>query len=329
MKPEETTMMAAVGADRYGGPERLRVFESTPVPPGEGQVQIQVAAVSLNRSDLLVLRGEPFFMLLGNGLTRPRRGVPGSDVAGRVVEVGAGVDRFALGDPVVVDLSQHGRGGLAQRVTVDASLAVPVPEGVPLEAAAALPTAGVTALQALRAVAGIQAGERVLVDGASGGVGGFAIQIARALGGRVTAVVSRGKTAAARTLGADTVVDYTEIDPTAPGNDAYDVVYAVNGHRSLSDYLRILAPEGRFVMTGGSGGLMLQTILAGKRCRFLTMKPSPDDLSVLLEYLASGAITPNITARYPLRRAGEALSMLDRGHAAGKIIISVEEGETV
>jgi NADPH:quinone reductase-like Zn-dependent oxidoreductase len=327
----ETTTVAALAVDRYGGPERLRLTHVDSADPGQGEVQIETHAVALNRSDLLAMRGEPFFMRLGNGLTRPRRGVPGSDVAGRVVKVGAGVDRLVVGDAVVADLSDHGRGGLAERLTVKADALVSVPGGLSLAAASVFPTAGVTAFQALSRIAGLQAGERVLVDGASGGVGGFAIQLAKVIGAHVTAVVGHGKEAAARLLGADEVVDYTQSDPTDPTQisigQGYDVIYAVNGHRNLSEYQRVMTTEGRLVMTGGSGALMLQTMLGGKRYRFHTMKSRPDDLEYLLELAASGQLLSNIVARYPLSRAVEALTQLEQGHAAGKIVITMNEGE--
>jgi NADPH:quinone reductase-like Zn-dependent oxidoreductase len=219
---------------------------------------------------------------------------------------------------------------------VDADAVLPVPAGVSLEAAAALPTAGVTAFQALRTSGALQAGERVLIDGASGGVGGFAIQLARALGAHVTAVVGPGKVEIALALGADCVIDYTHADPTNTERSdlarteppAYDLIYAANGHRNLSDYRRVLSPQGRFVMTGGSGSLMLQTMLAGGRYRFHTMKPRCEDLTVLLDFASVGTIRPNIVARYPLARAGEALTQLEQGHASGKIIISIVEGDT-
>ena len=327
----ETTTVAAIAVDRYGGPERLRLTRLHSADPGQGEVQIETHTVALNRSDLLAMRGEPFFMRLGNGLTRPRRGVPGSDVAGRVVKVGVGVDRFVVGEAVVADLSAHGRGGLAERLTVKAGVLVAVPSGLSLEDASVFPTAGVTAFQALSRIAGLQAGDRVLIDGASGGVGGFAIQLAKVIGATVTAVVGRGKDQAARLLGADKVVDYTHSDPPDttqnPVGQGYDVVYAVNGHRNLSEYQRIMSPGGRFVMTGGSGTLMLQTMLGGKRYRFHTMTSRPDDLKYLLELAASGQLLSNIVARYPLSGAVEALTQLEQGHAAGKIVISMNEGE--
>ncbi len=348
---EEHSAVTAVAADRYGGPEGLGLIETTPVPPAAGQVQIAVRAVALNRSDLLAMRGEPFFMRLGNGITRPRHPVPGSDVAGVIVAAGHGVDAFTPGDAVVADLSAYGRGGLAEVITVDAEAVVHLPTGLTMEAGAALPTAGVTAFQALATVARVQQGERVLIEGASGGVGGFAIQIARMLGAHVTAVVGRGKTEQALALGADRVVDYTRENPTDPSKGApaqspaqsapshkassmeathalplYDVVYAVNGHRNLAEYQRVLSPEGRFVMTGGTGSLMLQTMLAGRRFRFHTMTTRREDLSRILDEAAAGVIDPNIVARYPLSRAAEALKTLEAGHAAGKIIVTVEKG---
>jgi NADPH:quinone reductase-like Zn-dependent oxidoreductase len=155
------------------------------------------------------------------------------------------------------------------------------------------------------------------------------------MGAEVTAVVGRGKIGAAVALGAAEVVDYTQADPTiaeeesstASGPRSYDVIYAVNGHRSLSEYQRVLSPKGRFVMTGGSGSLMFQTMLAGRRYRFHTMRPSKENLALLLKYLDSGELRPNVVARYPLPRANEALTLLEEGHVAGKIIIFVKEGE--
>jgi NADPH:quinone reductase-like Zn-dependent oxidoreductase len=323
--------VAAVMAPRYGGPHSVFLGDAPLVAPGEGEVQIGVVAVSLNRSDLLAIRGEPFFLRLANGIIRPRYPIPGSDVAGRVVAVGPGVREPRVGDRVVGDLSNRGRGGLAEGVNVPAESVVPVPDGVSFAAAASLPTAGVTAYQALVAVAGLQKGERVFLDGASGGVGGYAIQIARAAGAYVVASVGPGKAERARNLGAHEAVDYTD-EATHIGTGRvkqFDVIHAINGYRGLNDYQRLLAPEGRFVMTGGSGPLMLQTMLAGRRFRFHTMKPDRASLASLLGLVASGDLVPNIGAQYPLSRTVEALADLDSGHAPGKIIINVsEKGES-
>jgi NADPH:quinone reductase-like Zn-dependent oxidoreductase len=317
----------ALASDRYGGPERLKLVDTAAVPPRTGEIQIAVRAVSLNRSDLLAMRGEPFFLRIGNGLTRPRNTIPGSDIAGTVTSVGDAVTNVDVGEAVVADLSDLGRGGLSEYVTIPSDHAVGIPETVDFDTAASLPTAGVTAYQALKPVAHLAPGERVLIDGASGGVGSFAIQIARIIGAEVTAVVGPRNVATARSLGASRVIDYSREDlieaVSEKDSGIFDVIYAVNGHRSLSEYQRVLSPDGRFVMTGGSGSLMFQTMLGGRRFRFHTMKPHRADLERLLQYVASGRLTPMISDRFTLQETATAFQILDDGHASGKIVVTV------
>lgn len=325
------TTRIAIASDRYGGPEQLKLVRTAAEPPRDGEVQIAVRAVSLNRSDLLAMRGEPFFLRLGNGLTRPRNTIPGSDVAGTVVAVGGAVNDLHVGDNVVADLSEIGRGGLSEYVVIPSDSAVKMPRNLDFPTAASLPTAGVTAYQALETVAHLSPGERVLIDGASGGVGSFAIQIAQIIGANVTAIVGPRKVAMARSLGASRVIDYSQGDLSAafsnesPGE--FDVIYAVNGHRALSEYQRLLSPEGRFVMTGGSGSLMFQTMLGGKRFRFHTMRPNRTDLERLLLYVDSHRLTPVISDRFTLEEAATAFQVLEKGHAPGKIVVTIAEKE--
>ncbi len=314
--------MNTISFIRYGGPEVLRPLERDRPAPGPGQVLVEVIATSINRSDLLAVRGAPAFMRLTGGLFRPKQTIPGSDIAGRVVAVGAGIDRFETGDRVFGDLSIHGRGGFAEYVAVDAAAIALIPGDVDFVDAAAIPTAGVTALQALRDVATLAPAESILIEGASGGVGSFAIQIARALGGRVTAVVGPSHVAEAYALGAERVIDYRASDFTREAT-RYDVVYAVNGHRTIDEYARILTPRGRFVMTGGTGPLMMRTMLSRSRFAFHMMKPNTADLESLARFVADGTIRPLIDTTYPLTDIPEAMRLLADGHAGGKIVVTV------
>jgi len=316
-------LMRAVAATRYGGPEQLALERMARPAPAPGEVLVRVHAASVNRSDAMAIRGTPVFMrLAGGGILKPRNPIPGADIAGRVAALGEGVTEFAVGDAVFGDLSPHGRGGFAEFVSAPVEALVPMPEGLDFETAAALPTAAVTALQALRDVARVTPGDQVLLEGASGGVGSAAIQIARILGGSVTAVVGPSRIDAARRLGAHHVIDYRATDFTAQ-DSSYDVIYAVNGHHRPAAYKGVLAPKGRFVMTGGTGSLMVGTLLSGKRFAFHSMKPERSDLSYLGELAAAGTLTTPIDRRYPLEEVAEAIRYLEGGHAAGKVIIAI------
>ncbi|MGC1209308.1 MAG: NAD(P)-dependent alcohol dehydrogenase, partial [Ornithinimicrobium sp.] len=244
--------MQAVIAPTYGSPDVLEVRE-VPIPvPGEGEVLIKVHAASLNAFDWHVLRADPFFVRLSFGLRRPKIKALGADVAGVIDEVGPSVAGFEVGDEVLGELGSCGLGACAEFVSAPVCVLTHKPAEISFAQAAALPMAGVTALQALRDEANVKPGERVLIHGGSGGVGGFAIQIAKVLGAQVTAVGSAGKMAQMSELGADEVIDYTSTDAFADGR-MWDVILGVNGFQPLRTYRAALNPGGRYLMIGGTG----------------------------------------------------------------------------
>jgi len=321
--------MNAIVHRRYGTPDVLNPVTIDRPDPGPSQILVRVEAASLNAADLLAIAGKPLFVRFASGgLRRPRRTVPGSDVAGIVEACGPDSGRWRPGDRVVADLSRSGLGGLAEFVAVPRDALVRIPDGVSFEQAAAAPTAASTALQALRETADVHPGDRILIDGASGGVGTFAVQIAKALGAHVTAVCGSSKADTAREIGADVVIPRGSADPLADGA-VFDVIYAVNGRRSLADYESALVPGGRFVMTGGSGSLAGKAMLRSgrrtgrskKRIAFVSMSPDPKRLAAVMELIAGGLIRPLVDRVLPLSAAAAGLRYLQAGEARGKVIV--------
>ena len=324
--------MKAIVNERYGSPDVMQLREVAKPAPGDSEVLIQVVAAGLNAADWHLLRADPFFVRFSHGLLRPRVRVLGADVAGRVAAVGRTVTRFRPGDAVCVDLSANGFGGLAEYAVAPEALLVPKPGNLSFAQAAAVPLAAVTALQALRDVGQIRPGMKVLINGASGGVGTFAVQIARALGAEVTAVTSTTKLEMARALGANHVIDYTKEDFSRNGQ-AYDLILAANGNRSLDDYERALAANGGLVVAGGAMAQVFRTMLfggrrsrrSGKTYRHCMARPNQADLLFVTELIAAGQVSPVIDRCYPLAEAAEAMRYLEAGHARGKIIVTVAE----
>lgn len=327
--------MVAVVARRYGGPEVVAV-ETVPTPkPARGELLVRVAASSANALDWHFLTGTPYFLRLIAGLRRPRRLIPGSDVAGTVVAVGTGVSGVHVGDTV---FGECAGGGFASFVTVDANHVVGLPPGVELAAAAATPVAGLTALQGLRTHAAVRAGDRVLINGAAGGVGTFALQVARALGaGGITAVCSTGNVEQARTLGATRVIDYLRDDFVEAGAE-YDVVLDMVGNRTTAQILSILAPDGRYVaVSGPKANRWLGPVphLARTRLRFsrasqtfhqFTAAPDVGDLRFLAQLLASGELTPAIDRVVGFDGVAAALDEIGAGHLRAKIVVVPSDG---
>jgi NADPH:quinone reductase-like Zn-dependent oxidoreductase len=311
---------------RYGGPDVLELADLPRPQPREREVLVRVHASSVNAADRVLLRGKPLFIRLGMGVLRPRRSVLGFDVAGRVEAVGSRVTQFQVGDDV---FGASGFGAFAEFVCVDQETLVPKPAGVSFEEAAATPTAGYTALQGLRK-GRIAAGQKVLIDGASGGVGTFAIQLAHACGADVTAVCSTRNVEAARALGASRVIDRHREDFTRE-DQRYDLVLAANAYRPLSDYRRVLRPEGAYVMTGGGGVQILQAMLLGafvsmtssQRMGNLMAVARKNDLVFLRELLDTGKIKPVIDRTVALSEVPDAIRYLEDEHARGKIVVSL------
>lgn len=312
----------------YGSPDVLRLEERPAPAPGPGDVVVRVRAVALNAIDWRVLRADPFLARFFAGLLRPRLQVLGADVAGTVEAVGGAAARLRPGDEVYGDLSLHGLGGLAERVRAPERAFVRKPASLSFEEAAAVPLAGVTALQALRDRAEVRPGHRVLVHGASGGVGTFAVQIARALGAEVTAVCSAARAEQARALGAERVLDYARED-FARGGERYDAIVAVNGDRSILDYRRALAPRGRYVMIGGSGRQLFQAMLwgrllssrGGRRLEAFSARATPEDLDALRDLVEAGKVRPVLDRRFAFADTPDALRYLETGHASGKVTV--------
>lgn len=324
--------MNAVVRSEYGGPEILRLETVDKPTPADDEVLIAVHTAATNAADWHILRGTPFpARMMDGGFRRPNHSILGSDVAGRVEAVGSDVDRFQPGDAVFGDLSDAGWGGFAEYVCAPADAVVSKPEDVSFEAAAAAPLAGVTAMQALREHGGIESGDAVLINGASGGVGTFAVQLARAFGAEVTAVCSSRNVETARSIGADHVVDYTQED-FADRDDRYDLIVAVNGSRSIFAYRRALRSDGRYVMVGGSNKQMIQALALGpvlsavgsQKLGNMMAEPDRDDLTDLRDFLEEGAVEPVIDRRYPLAEVPDAIAYLEDGHARGKVLITVE-----
>jgi NADPH:quinone reductase-like Zn-dependent oxidoreductase len=267
---------------------------------------------------------------MGGGLLKPKNTILGADIAGRVEAVGSNVKQFQPGDEVFGDISAQGSGGFAEYASVPENLLALKPANLSFEEAAAVPMAAVTALQGLRDQGQIQPGLKVLINGASGGVGTFAVQIARSFGAEVTAVCSTRNLDQARSLGADHVIDYTKEDFTQSGQQ-YDLILAVNGYHPLSAYQRALTPKGIYVMAGGSTAQIFQALLmgpwmsktGGKKMGAVTAKPNQKDLVLLKELLEAGKVVPVIDRRYPLSETAEALRYLGAGHARGKVVITV------
>lgn len=323
--------MHAMVYRQYGPPDVLR-FQEVPTPtPGPGELLVQVHAAGLNAADWRLLRAEPFLIrFMNGGLLRPKQTILGADIAGTVAAVGAGVRGFQPGDAVFGDISAHGAGGFAEYVAVPEQALVVKPPSLSFEEAAAVPMAAITALVGLRDAGQLQPGQRVLIVGASGGVGSFAVQIARALGGEVTAVCSTRNVAQARALGASRVIDYTR-ETLTPGGQPYDLILAVNGSRPLATYRRLLAPAGSYVAVGGSMRQLFEAMLlgpwlsrrGGQRVVALTYTPHRDHLLAVRELIEAGQIAPVIERTYPLRELPEALRTLEAGHARGKLVITV------
>jgi len=334
--------MKAIVQERYGSPEVLELREVDQPAPADGEVLVRVHAASVNARDWHVMRGDPYLARLMPGAVfgvgTPKAKIRGSDFAGRVVAVGRGVSRFRPGDEVYGDVSQVD-GAFAEYVCVPDATVERKPAGLTFAQAAALPLAGTTALVGLHDVGQVRPGQRVLLNGASGGVGTFAVQIARSLGATVTGVCSTRNADLVRSLGADRVIDYTREDFT---RDAYryDLVLDLVGNRSLAELRRVLTPTGTLVLAGGgvSGGgrprvfgpmgLILRGLVLSRlvRQRVVTLNdavPTRKSLATLKDLVESGKLAPVIDETYPLSRVPEAIRYLEVEHARAKVVITV------
>jgi NADPH:quinone reductase-like Zn-dependent oxidoreductase len=322
--------MRAVVLDRFGPPEVLGLRDVDEPPVGDGDVLVRVRAASVNPADWYAMTGTPWVARPTMGLRKPRATRVGLDLAGVVAAVGGDVTRFKPGDEVF----GAGTGTLAEQVAVAEDTLVPKPSNLSFEQAAAVPVAGLTALQGLRDKGRLRPGQRVLVNGASGGVGTFAVQIAKALGAEVTGVCSTRNVEMAGSLGADRVVDYTREDFT--GTDRrYDLLLDVAGSRPWPACRRVLEPAGTLVLVGAPTGsrllgplghiakVRLASLRAGQRVVFFISKATTEDLTALADLLEAGTVTPVVERTYALSEAVHAFRHLGEGHARGKLVVVV------
>jgi NADPH:quinone reductase-like Zn-dependent oxidoreductase len=321
--------MKAIVYTERGPPPVFQQIEVEIPTPKDDEVLVKVNAASVNSWDWELLRTRPSMVSLGKR-SDPRYKILGADIAGRVEAVGRDVKQFKPGDEVFGDLCQSGWGGFAEYVCARENALSLKPASMTFEEAAAVPQAGLLALQGLRKKRQIQPGQKVLINGAGGGVGTFAVQIAKSYGAEVTGVDSTSKLDMMRSIGVDYVIDYTKEDYTKSGQ-RYDLILDMKGYRSIFDYRRALRPRGIFVMVGGSWGLSFKLIFLGllisiigrKKMGILAYKPNKD-LASLIDLIDAGKVVPVIDRRYPLSEVPEALRYLGEGHAKGKLVITVE-----
>jgi NADPH:quinone reductase-like Zn-dependent oxidoreductase len=327
--------MKAIVCDRYGRPDTLRIEEVEKPVPLDNQVLVKVNASSLNAADVEILGGA--FWARISGPLRPRHRIPGSDVAGRVVEVGKNIKRLKKGDAVFGDLFMCGFGAFAEYVAVPEHALMKKPDGISFEDAATLPQAAKIALQGLRGKRPLTKGQKVLVNGGGGGMGTFAVQIAKYYGAEVTGVDSARKLDTLRAIGVDHVIDFAQEDCTMRG-ESYDLILDTASQRSIFDYRRIMAPDGIYVLVGGSRYAIFQAMLLGPFISVVSRKrmginptnvDNEGDLKFLLELIEKGKIRPVIDKHISLDEIPEALMDLSEGLVNGKVVIAVKHGEDI
>jgi NADPH:quinone reductase-like Zn-dependent oxidoreductase len=324
--------MKAVVYTEYGPPEVLQLKEVDKPILKDDEVLIKIHAAAVTAGDVIVMKGEPLVTRLMTGLLKPKNTIPGKEMAGRVEAVGENVTQFEPGDEVFGDLSVAGWGAFAEYVSVPENAIALKPANLTFEQAAAVPESAVVALQSLRDKGKIQPGNKVLINGASGGVGTYAVQIAKSFGAEVTAVCSTRNMDMVRSIGADYVIDYTVEDFTQNGQQ-YDLILAANGYHPISDYRRALSPDGIYVATGGSMTQSLQATMIGpfisktgsKTMGGMMVKPNQNDLVFMKELLEAGKVVPVIDRCYSLSEVAEAFRYIGEGHAKGKVVVTVEQ----
>jgi 2-desacetyl-2-hydroxyethyl bacteriochlorophyllide A dehydrogenase len=322
--------MKAIICTKYGPPEVLQLKEVEKPTPGDNEILVKVHASSANPLDWHRMRGSPFLVRLTDGFRKPKNPMLGADIAGQVEAVGKNVTQYQPGDEVFGDCGWA--GGFAEYVCVTVKNIVPKPSNITFEEAAAVPTVAFTALQGLRDNGQIQSGQKVLINGASGGVGTFAVQIAKSFGAEVTGVCSTGNLEMVHSIGADKTIDYTRDDFIKIGQQ-YDLIYDAVGNRSVFDFKRALRPRGTCVITGFTTlPRLFQHMIMGplvsmagnkKICMQGVAKPNRKDLIFIKEFIEAGKVKSVIDRRYPLSEAAEAIRYLEKGHARGKVIITV------
>jgi len=318
--------MKAVVYTRFGSPDVLYLKDVEQPIPKSNEILIKICAASVNAYDWRHVRADPFMIrLMGAGLFRPKHQILGADIAGTVEAVGSDVKHFQAGDEV---FGEGSYGGFAEYACADEKRFALKPAGITYQEAAAAPMAALTALQGLRDNGMIQAGQKVLINGASGGVGTFAVQIAKIFEAEVTGVCSTTKLDLVQSIGADHVIDYTREDITRNAQK-YDLIFDTAAYRPIPDYKRILSSTGMYVLAGGSIArifqLMIITIFRNKNMRIVMADINHNDLLFIKELLEAGKLKSIIDRCYPLQETGQALAYLEQGHACGKVVINIIE----
>ncbi len=322
--------MKAFVCEQYGPPEKMRMLEVPRPTPGPDEVLVKVYRTALNAADWRLLVGDPFLVRLMMGLFRPKYKILGADFSGVIDAVGAKVKQFQPGDEVFGDVANYRWGAFGEYLCSTESFLAPKPPSMSFDDAAAIPMAGLTALQGLRDLGELKPGEKVAVNGASGGVGTFAVQVAKLLGAEVTAVCSSMKVEMAKELGADDVIDYQKEDFTCRAG-GYDVIFAANGYHPLADYKRALKPGGRYVVAGGTNRQFFETMAlgqlsfrrSGKKIALFSAKTNREDLLILADWCASGKLKPMIDRTFSFDEIPGAMRYVMDGHAKGKVIIEM------
>ena len=319
----DSPVMQAFVYDKYGPPEKLHLGEVDKPTPQPGEVLVRIMASGVNAADWHMVRGKPLFSRFFLGLLRPKRRIIGIDIAGEVEAVGSGISRFKPGDEVYANLLDYGLGGFAEYVSVSQEAVSRKPANLSFEEAAAVPMAAVTALQALRHHGEIQPGQKVLINGATGGVGTFAVQIAKSYGAEVTGVTSTRNIELVRSLGADHVVDYTTTDFTQNG-ERYDLIHDAVGNQSVGDLRGALAEGGKAAVTGFSSmpKMMGVSMRGGKDVVQVKAKVTTKDLELLSELIEAGKVRPKIERTSPFAGIADAVAYVEAGHARGKVVVS-------
>jgi NADPH:quinone reductase-like Zn-dependent oxidoreductase len=328
--------MKAAVRDRYGGPEVVRIQDVDAPVPSDGDVLVRIRVASVNRADLDGIEPRPQFSRLFLGLRSPRNHRIGIDVAGIVEAVGRGVTRFGPGDRVFADLYPAGSGAFAELVCAHEQRFLQIPTALSFEQAATLPHSAILAIQGLRTRRGraVKGGDRVLIVGASGNVGPFAVQIAKARGAEVTGVCRTEKVDFVRSLGVDHVIDYTKVDITRTG-ERYDWILDTDSHHSILAMRRCLRPGGVYVTLGGTAWPLLGALVLGPMIGLLSRESmglmlwwrpfDPTDVATLAQLVAAGTVVPQIDRRYPLDQVVDALRWVQDGHAKGKVLVTARE----
>jgi NADPH:quinone reductase-like Zn-dependent oxidoreductase len=316
--------MKAFIYEKYGPPENLRLAEVDKPAPDAGEVLVKVLAASVNAADWHVLRGRPLFSRATLGLLRPKHQILGVDIAGQVEAVGSNVTRFTVGDEVYANLLDHGYGGFADYAAVPVDAMSLKPASLPFEEAAAVPMAATTALQGLGHHGDIRPGQQVLINGASGGVGSFAVQLAKASGAEVTAVTSTPNLDLVRSLGADHVLDYTTTDVARVGR-RYDLILDTVGNRTVPELRAALAEGGKAAVTGFTSvrRLLGVSLRGGKDVAQVQAHVTAKDLELLSELIEAGKVRPEIDRRYRFADVPAAIAYLEQGHARAKVVVAM------